>query len=177
MKKLCIFLILCLLLTCLAACEEVTPTEPQTPVQSTEPPTEPPTDAPTEAPTTEPPVTGPQPMELVGSWQRAYTEVEGDRNENTRATITISGDSETGLIITYKDQDFPDDNFTDKAMTLQSGELYPTCGNSQWYLQADPVDNYTYCLTLLEDGTLLLQCGFDYDGMPMVSYQWFTRIP
>ena len=114
-------------------------------------------------------------MELTGSWRRMYSEVEGDRNENTRATITITGDSEDSLVITYQDQDFPDDNFTEKALTIQEGEIYPGCSNDSWFADVAPTGMYTYSLTLLEDGTLLLQCGFEFDGIPMVSYQWFGR--
>ena len=35
----------------------------------------------------------------------------------------------------------------------------------------DPV---CYALTLLEDGTLLLQTYWEMDGMPWVSYGWYA---
>lgn len=169
MKKLIVMLIVCLML---AACEKA----PAAPTQATAAPTQA-TTAPTQAPTeaTEPTVAGVQPMELVGSWQRTYSEVEGDRNKNTKATVTIAGDTEESLVITYKDKEFPDDNFKNKAITCKQGALYPDCGNDDWYADVAATGKYSYSLTLLPDGSLLLQCGFDYDGQPMVSYQWFAR--
>ena len=151
-------------------------------VAATEAPTEAPTVAPTEAPTvapteapTEPPVTGPQPMDLVGTWKRTHTEVEGDKNKNTKATLTISGKSADKLTATYKDKEFPSDNFKNKALTVKDGELYSGCGNSKWFAEMAGTGKYQYSLTLLEDGTLLMQCYFEIDGAPMVSTQWFAR--
>lgn len=147
----------------------VTPT-----VAATEAPTEAPTVAPTEAPT-EPPVTGPQPMDLVGTWKRTHTEVEGDKNKNTKATLTISGKSADKLTATYKDKEFPSDNFKSKALTVKEGALYADCDNSQWFADVAGTGKYQYSLTLLTDGTLLMQCYFEIDGAPMVSTQWFAR--
>lgn len=185
MKKIALFLTLGLLLSLTAGCSLLKPmpatpdpapsvtTTPETTAETTEVPTEAPTQAPTEAPTTVP--SGPQPMDLVGSWQRTHTEVEGDRNKNTKATITVSGDSETSLTITYKDKEFSDSNFKNKSLTIQEGELYTGCGNDLWYADVSSTGKESYSLTLLEDGTLMLQCTFDFDGMPMVSTQWFAR--
>lgn len=144
----------------------------------TEAPTVAPTEAPTEAPTvapTEPPVTGPQPMDLVGTWKRTHTEVEGDKNKNTKATLTISGKSADKLTATYKDKEFPSDNFKSKALTVKEGALYADCDNSQWFAAVAGTGKYQYSLTLLTDGTLLMQCYFEVDGAPMVSTQWFAR--
>lgn len=177
MKKLIVLLVLCLML---AACENAPAAPPQTdptaPTQASQTPTQE-TTASTQAPTeeTQPAVTGGQPMELVGSWQRTHSEVEGDRNKNTKATITITGDTENSLVITYKDQEFPDDSFKNKALTCKQGALYPDCGNDQWFADVASTGSYSYSLTLLPDGALLLQCGFDFDGQLMVSYQWFAR--
>lgn len=175
MKKISLLCIICLLLTGFAACGEnpAPQTQPATdlPAITTEPP------ATTEPPTTEEPATesGPQPMELVGVWQQTHSEVEGDRNPNTQGSLTITGDDLNSLIVTYEDKDFPENNFFDKALTIREDELFPGCGNASWYMEVAPVDTYSYNLTLLEDGTLLLQCCFDFDGMPMVSHMWFAR--
>lgn len=182
MKKIALLFILCLA-CCLAACGETEPvqTPPATTAPTTAPATAPttvPTTAPTTVPTavaTEAPVTVPQIMDLVGSWQRASTEAEGDRVTNTNATVVISGDTEDSLTVTYTDTEFPDTNFSKEALTVKNGELYPDCGNDSWYLETAAIDKFTYCLTLLEDGTLLIQCNFSFDGMSMSSYQWFSR--
>ena len=178
MKMLALILAGCLLLSLCVGCEQKTPAETKAPITTTalmqtptEAPTEEPTEAPTEAPT-EPPVVGPQPTDLVGTWQRTHTEVEGDRNANTKATLTVT---EGEMTVTYKDKEFPDDNFKNKALTVKEGELYPDCGNDSWYAEVSSTGKYQYCLTLLPDGTLLMHCGFEIDGMPMVSYQWFAR--
>lgn len=177
MKKLALLLAALLMLS-LCACSASTPSE-STPAttQATEAPTEaeviePPTEA-TEAPTQP---AGPQIMDLLGTWQRTHTEVEGDRQENTSATITISGDAQDSLTITFEDKEFPDDNFQDKALTAKEGELYTDCGNSLWYMEVAPTGQYSYSLTLLEDGSLLLRCYFEFDGMPMVTHQWFAPV-
>lgn len=184
MKKLILLFAVCLML---AACENAPAaplqTDPAVPTQTSQTssqaetaPTQE-TTAPTQAPTEETgaAVTGTQPMALVGSWQRTHSEVEGDRNKNTKATITITGDTEQSLVITYKDKEFPDDNFKNKALTCKQGALYPDCGNDQWFADVASTGSYSYSLTLLPDGALLLQCGFDFDGQTMVSYQWFAR--
>ena len=118
--------------------------------------------------------------ELVGTWDLAWTEVEGDRNEADpgRCTIQITPD-ETGFFrFTYSDRDFPEENIQDRELLVVPGELYPGCGNGQWTGEVieesgDPVH---YSLTLLEDGTLLLQTYWEMDGMPMVSYGWYQKI-
>ena len=170
MKKIAFFMTIILLLGLCACTQAPTPTDPSdaTPAQTTETPTETPTEAPTQP-------AGPQVTDMVGAWQRTFTEVEGDRTENTKATITIEGASRDTLTITYKDKEFPDDNFKEKALTVKEGEIYPDCGNDSWYAQVASTGKVAYFVTLLEDGTLMLQCSFDFDGQPMVSYQWFAR--
>ncbi len=116
--------------------------------------------------------------ELVGTWELAWTEVEGDRNEAEpgRCTIEITPD-ETGFFrFTYSDRDFPEENVQDRELLVIPGELYPGCSNDQWIGKVAEADGDTvqYALTLLEDGTLLLQTYWEMDGMPMVSYGWYT---
>lgn len=118
--------------------------------------------------------------QLVGTWDLAWTEVEGDRNEAEpgRCTIEITSD-ETGIYrFTYTNKDFPEENIQDRELLVVPGELYPGCGNGQWTGEVieesgDPVH---YALTLLEDGMLLLQTYWEMDGMPWVSYGWYERI-
>lgn len=195
MKKIALILAVCLLLTVFAACtgakdpgqpDNQPPASqdgtgnntPDTPEDTGNDTPETPDNTGSENPdntTDETPVTGPQPAQLAGTWQRTHTEVEGDRNKNTKATITITGDTADSLVITYKDKEFPDDNFKDKKLTVKEGELYYDCENGSWYAEVASTGKYGYCLTLLPDGSLLLQCSFEFDGYPMVGYQWFAK--
>lgn len=118
--------------------------------------------------------------ELVGTWELAWTEVEGDRNEaeSGRCTIEITPDERGFYRFTYSDRDFPEENLQDRELLVGPGELYPGCGNDQWIgkvteASGDPVH---YSLALLEDGTLLLQTYWEMDGMPWVSYGWYRRV-
>ena len=118
--------------------------------------------------------------ELVGIWELAWTEVEGDRNEAEpgRCTIEITPD-ETGFFrFTYSDRDFPEENIQDRELLVGPGELYPGCGNDQWIGKVTEAsgDTVQYALTLLEDDTLLLQTYWEMDGMPWVSYGWYQKI-
>jgi len=117
---------------------------------------------------------------LVGTWELAWTEVEGDRKEAEpgRCTIEITPD-ETGFYrFTYASRDFPEENIQDRELLVVPGELYPGCGNDQWIgeVTEESGDSVHYALTLLEDGTLLLQTNWETDSMPMVSYGWYKRI-
>ena len=118
--------------------------------------------------------------ELVGTWELAWTEVEGDRNkaESGVSTIVITPD-ETGCFrFTYVSRDFPGENIQDRELLIVPGELYWGCGNDLWIGEVTMAsgDNVQYALTLLEDGTLLLQNYWEMDGMPWVSYGWYQRI-
>jgi len=118
--------------------------------------------------------------ELVGTWELAWTEVEGDRNEAAPdvCTIEITPD-ETGFYrFSLANKDFPEENIQDRELLVFPGELYPNCGNDQWIgeVTEESGDPVHYSLTLLEDGTLLLQTYWEMDGMPWVSYGWYERI-
>lgn len=147
---------------------------PQTtqPVEETTQPTEPET-----APTTEPAVTGIDPMDLVGQWERTLIEVEGYLEDNTDAVITIAGDSPDALTISFQDLMFPDESFSDKALVMDLREMFVDCGNDQWVMDVDYIGPYDteYTVTLLEDGRLLKQNYFLIDGAPMVSYEVFAK--
>ena len=118
--------------------------------------------------------------ELVGTWELAWTEVEGDRNEAAPGVCTIQiTPDETGFFrFTYTNKDFPDENIRDRELLVVPGELYPGCGNEQWIGEVTEVsgDTVQYALTLLEDGTLLLQTCWEMDGMPWVSYGWYAQV-
>ena len=116
--------------------------------------------------------------ELVGTWELAWTEMEGDRIEAAPGicTIEITPD-ETGLYrFTYANKDFPEENVQDRELLVVPGELYPGCSNDQWIAEVaeESGDPVCYALTLLEDGTLLLQTYWEMDGMPWVSYGWYA---
>ena len=118
--------------------------------------------------------------ELVGTWELAWTEVEGDRNEAVPGVCTIEiTPDETGFFrFTYSNLDFPDENIKDRVLLVIPGELYPGCSNDQWIAEVTEVsgDTVQYALTLLEDDTLLLQTYWEMDGMPWVSYGWYQKI-
>ena len=118
--------------------------------------------------------------ELVGTWALAWTEVEGDRNEATPGvcTVEIALDKTDAIRFTYVNKDFPEENIQDRELLVIPGELYPGCSNDQWIGEVTEArgDAATYALTLLEDGTLLLQTYWETDGMLWISYGWYERI-
>ena len=122
----------------------------------------------------------PDPMEMVGSWQRLYYEVEGYRenSEPGEVTLAIEGDSEEFLTISYTRKAFPDSGYTNQSLVVAPREMFDGCGNSRWVadVQHQGNDETTWTVTLLSDGQLLLQTFWIMDGTPMVSYEWFARI-
>ena len=124
--------------------------------------------------------TPPDPMELVGRWDRYMTEVEG-YTENTsrgRVIIEITGDSLSELCITYTDADSSGRSYSDKALVVEYGQVHYNCGNDVWLASVDHVGQYdtSYTITLRNDGTLMLQNFFLIDGAPMVSYEYFECV-
>lgn len=116
--------------------------------------------------------------ELAGTWERVWTEVEGDRNASAPGvcTVEIKQDENGSFRFTYTDKEFPEENVQDRELPVIPGELYPGCGNDQWIGEVTQVSGDTVCytLTLLEDGTLLMLSSFEFDGQPMVSCQGFA---
>ena len=116
---------------------------------------------------------------LVGTWELAWTEVEGDRNEAASGVCTIEiTPDETGFFrFTYVNEDFSEENIQDRELLVVPGELYPGCSNDQWIgaVTEESGDTVCYALTLLEDGMLLLQTYWETEGMPMISYGWYKR--
>ena len=123
---------------------------------------------------------GGAPIEMVGTWEMAWTEVEGDRNEAApgACTVEITTDGMGFFWLSYTDSNYPDDNFSDRELLVSPGELYPDCGNNQWFAEVYGAsdERIHYAVTLLDDGTLLMQYSWEMDGMPWVSYGWYQKI-
>ena len=121
-------------------------------------------------------------MELIGKWDRIKTMTEGDETETDPNTciIEINGTSKDDMKLSYTDKAFPQSNYSNKKLNFSLGALpvYTNCGNDVWYADVNYVGEFdtTYAITLLEDGTLLLQNYFTVDGAPMVSYEWFRHV-
>lgn len=118
--------------------------------------------------------------DLVGTWDLVWTEVEGDRNAAAPGicTIEITPDETGNFRFTYTNRDFPEENVRDRELLVVPGELYPGCGNDSWIAEVSEAsdDPVCYTLTLLGDGSLLLQTYWEMDGMPWVSYGWYEQI-
>ncbi len=121
----------------------------------------------------------PEPLAMVGKWERTKVMVEGEEidSEPGICTLSIKGDSEDSLIITYTDKEFPDNNYKNKPMNIDSREMYYNCGNDCWVADVDYVGRFdtTFAITLTEDNILILQNYFLLDGAPSVSYEFFER--
>lgn len=177
MKKITWLLAAAMLLSLLAGCGELFPAQTDA---TTEAPPVRTTAATTEAPPEEDTVPpGYDHSALAGTWVRTGTETEGDTNSGGSCTVVITAVGDGTYRITYTDQDFPDSNYTDKAVEIREEALYEGCGNDRWMGSIDHVSepNITHALTIRDDCTLIIQNSFSFDGMPMVSYEYFTRIP
>ena len=133
----------------------------------------------TEPETTVPVVEG-SPMDMAGTWERAYTEVEGDRVETAPGTciIVIAGESEDQLSISYTDREFPEQSYADKALHIVPDPEYTIFEQAVWVMEVEHTGPFgtSFLIALLEDGTLLVQNYWEMDGMPMVSHEWFRRV-
>lgn len=125
------------------------------------------------------PVT-PDPTEMVGTWELAWTEVEGDRNEAepNEKIIEITMDGDGLYWINYIDNNFPERSFYNKELVVFPDEIYYGCGNDQWSATVNYTgeNNTEYALTVLTDGSLMLQQYWEMDGAPWVAYGWYERI-
>ena len=132
-------------------------------------------EAPTE--TTVPP--GYHHTALAGTWKCTGTEVEGDTNGGGDRTIVITAVGDGTYLITYTDPNFPDYSFTDKPLRILEEPLYEGCGNDRWMGTVDYTSprNETYTVTIRDDATLIKRNSYTFDGMPMVSHEFFERIP
>ena len=125
------------------------------------------------------PVT-PEPTEMIGTWELAWTEVEGDRNEAEpgACTIEIRSAASAGLLMSYTSRDFPDNNFQDELLTIDMRQMHILCGNDEWVADLDYIGPYdtTYAVTLTADDILIKQNYYLLDGAPTVSYEYFSRV-
>lgn len=125
------------------------------------------------------PVT-PEPTEMIGTWELAWTEVEGDRNgaEPGACTVEIRSAASAGLLMSYTSRDFPNNNFQNELLTIDMRQMYILCGNDEWVADLDhtgPWDT-TYAITLTADDVLIKQNYYLLDGAPTVSYEYFCRV-
>lgn len=122
----------------------------------------------------------PDPVEMVGTWKRFQWETDGYREDDTSGThtIVITGETQTDLTISFTNKESQNFNYKNKPLDVMQGVLYPDCGNNLWLAKVDHVGPWdtTCTVTLLEDGTLLLQSYWEMDGSPMVSYEWFRLV-
>lgn len=118
--------------------------------------------------------------QLIGTWELGWTEVEGyqDYDRAGMAIITVTGDPEGTMYISYEDEGYPSDCFTERKLDIKPGEIYNGCGNDEWNAAVDYMGPYgtTYRITVLDDGTLMMQRFWYQDGYPMVGYSWFRRV-
>lgn len=126
-----------------------------------------------------PPV-APEPVELLGLWELAWTEVEGDRNEAAPGicTIEIRMSASSGLLMSYTSREFPNTDFENEPLTFDERTMYSGCGNDAWVADLAYVGPWdtTYAFTLTADDILIKQNRYLLDGAPSVSYEYFRRI-
>ena len=119
------------------------------------------------------PEDAPEPTEMIGSWELAWTEVEGYQTDEEQGTrwIEIFSAASGGLLMSYSSPDFPYNNFYDELLTIDQRELYFGCGNREWTADLSYVGPYdtTYSFTLTENDILIKQNYFLLDGAPTVS--------
>lgn len=129
---------------------------------------------------TERSLNAPLPTEMIGTWDRYKTSVEGYEADSApgACTIQIFSSARGGLLMSYTDRESPNFNFQDEILTLDERELHTNCGNDEWVMDVDFVGPYdtTYAITLTGDGILIKQNYFLLDGAPSVSYEYFYRI-
>lgn len=122
----------------------------------------------------------PEPAEMLGKWELAWTEVEGDRNEAEAGScnIEIGISASSGFLMSYTSREFPRNNFEHEHLTFDEREMYYGCGNDLWVGDLDYVGPWetTYTVTLTVDDILIKQNYFLVDGAPTVSYEYFRRV-
>ena len=122
----------------------------------------------------------PQPTEMIGSWELAWTEIEGDRSNESQGTrwIEIYSAASGGLLMSCGSEEFPDNNFYNELLTIDMRQMHTLCGNDEWVADLDYVGPWdtTYTVTVTVDDVLIKQNYFLLDGAPSVSYEYFRRI-
>ena len=124
--------------------------------------------------------TTPEPVAMVGLWELAWTEVEGDRVEAKpgECTVEIISAASGGLLMSYTSQQFPQNDFENELLTIDMRQMHIFCGNDEWVADVNYVGPWdtTYAITLTVDGILVKQNYFLLDGAPSVSYEYFRRV-
>ena len=122
----------------------------------------------------------PEPTEMIGSWELAWTEVEGDRSDEEQGTrwIEIFSAASGDLLMSYGSEAFPDNDFYNELLMLDMREMHTLCGNDEWVADVDYVGPWdtTYTVTLTAEDILIKQNYFLLDGAPSVSYEYFRRV-
>ena len=122
----------------------------------------------------------PEPTELIGSWELAWTEVEGDRSDEEQGTrwIEIYTAASGDLLMSYGSEAVPGNDFYNEILMIDLREMYDRCGNREWVADVDYVGPWdtTYTVTLTADDILIKQNYFLLDGAPSVSYEYFRRV-
>lgn len=122
----------------------------------------------------------PEPIDMVGTWELTWTEVEGDRNraEPGQEILEITTDYKGSYRISCTNNEFPEWSYDDKELVVFPFALYSSCENDQWEATVNYQGNggTGYELTLLPDGTLVLLTSWEMDGAPMISFSWYSRV-
>ena len=122
----------------------------------------------------------PEPIEMIGTWEKMYGEVEGEtiEVEPGTCTIEIKSAASAGLLMSYTSVDYPDNDFYDELLSIDMRELYFNCGNGAWVADVDYAGPWetTYAITLTWQDILIKQNYYLLDGAPTVSYEYFRRV-
>ena len=123
----------------------------------------------------------PEPAEMVGTWELAWTELEGEviTAEPGDCFIEITTDYNGLYWFSYMANNFPPyESFYNQELVVFPEALYYGCGNDRWLAAVNYTDrNGTeYAVSLLPDDTLLLQRYWVTDGFQMVSYSCYYRV-
>lgn len=122
----------------------------------------------------------PEPTEMIGSWELAWTEVDGYQTDEEQGTrwIEIYSAAAGDLLMSYGSWEFPDNDFYNELLMLDMRELYDHCGNNEWVADVNYVGPWdtTYTVTLTAEDILIKQNYFLLDGAPSVSYEHFRRV-
>ena len=122
----------------------------------------------------------PEPTDMIGEWEMVWREVEDDRSyaQPGECTIEIMSAASGSLLMRYISRDFPENNFFNEPLTIDTRQMHTLCGNDEWVADVDylgPWDT-TYTVTLTSDDVLIKQNYCLLDGAPTVSYEYFYRI-
>ena len=116
----------------------------------------------------------PNAADMVGTWVLDWTEIEGETipaNPNSQM-ITIAHNHDNLYWIDYTDYEYPDDSYLGKELEVCHERLHYNCGNDSWAARVNYIgeNGVEHWLTLLPDGSMLLQNYWELDGAPTVSY-------